>query len=337
MRGSPATSCTTAQRLGDGLHHGDCLKLMPQVEPKSARLVFADPPFNLNRTYDDSFSDNRSREEYLSWMREWLSMVPPLLADDGSFWLAISESWVAEAKVMCEDMGLHLRNWIVWHYSFGQAMRSKFARSNTHILYLTRSQREFLFNDMQVRTPSLRQLEYGDKRAHPNGKVPDSTWDEFPRVCGTFSEKQIWHDNQMPEQLLHRVIRAASNPGDLVIDPFSGAATTLVAAERLGRRWLGMEISENYCLLGQQRVQAAGSDPENTIRATGKWGPFHSETAEWMLRETGATAQRIIDRPDALECFTRLLNARSGGAYTVKDVAGALPTIERGIQSRFLK
>ena len=321
------------------IRHGDCLELLPSVVPGSVRLLFADPPFNLNRGYDKSFDDNKSDEEYLAWLTEWLSMVPSTLTDDGSFWLSISEKWVAEAKIMCTDMGLTLRNWIVWHYTFGQAAKAKFARSNTHILYFIRHPKEFIFNDMMVRVPSLRQIEYGDKRANPNGKVPDSTWSEFPRVCGTFGEKQAWHDNQMPEALLQRIIRTTTGPNDLVLDPFSGAATTAVAAERLGRIGWGFEISEKYATLGQERVDNAVADPENTAAAKGKWGAFHAETAEWLLRETGTSSKRIIDRPDALECFTRLLNARCAAKspYTVGEVKNALPGIEKRVTSRFVQ
>lgn len=321
------------------IRHGDCLKLLPTVQPGSVRLLFADPPFNLNRGYDDSFDDNRSSEEYLAWLREWISVVPSVLTDDGSFWLAISEKWVAEAKVICTDLGLTLRNWIIWHYSFGQATASKFAKSNTHILYFTRHPKEFIFNDMMTRIPSLRQIEYGDKRANPNGKVPDSTWNEFPRVCGTFGVKQSWHDNQMPEPLLQRIIRTVTESGDLVLDPFSGSATTIVAAERLGRAGWGFEISESYATLGQSRVDAAVADLENTVAAKGKWGPFHAETAEWLLRETGASSKRIIDRKDALECFTRLLNARCAAKtpYSVSEVEAALPGIEKRVTSRFVQ
>ncbi len=320
------------------IRHGDCLKLLSTVEYGSVRLLFADPPFNLNRDYDHHFDDNRSDEEYLVWTREWLSMVPNILTDDGSFWLAISEKWVAEAKVICTDMGLTLRNWLVWHYTFGQATAAKFAKSNTHILYFTKHPKEFIFNDMATRIPSLRQIEYGDKRANPNGKVPDATWSEFPRVCGTFGAKQVWHDNQMPEALMQRIIRTASEPGDLVLDPFSGSATTIVAAERLGRVGWGFEISESYTLLGQSRVDAAVADPENTIAAKGKWGPFHTETAEWLLRETGTSSKRIIDRKEALECFTRLLNARCAAKkpYSVAEVEANLPAIEKRITTRLL-
>lgn len=327
-----ATDTTTTN-----IQHGDCVELLRAVEPGSARLIFADPPFNLNRGYDETFDDNRPADEYLAWLREWLSLVPDALADDGSLWLAISERWVAEAKVMCTELGLTLRNWIVWHYSFGQSARAKFARSNTHILYFTRHPKKFVFNDMATRIPSLRQIEYGDKRANPDGKVPDATWSEFPRVCGTFGAKQVWHDNQMPEPLLQRIIRTATEPGDLVLDPFSGTATTVVAAERLGRVGRGFEISEAYALLGQQRVDAAVADPENTIGAKGDWGPFHTESAEWLLRETGASAKRIIGRREALECFTRLLNARiASDKYTAADVEAALPSIEKRVTSRFV-
>jgi len=311
-----------------GIHHGDCVDLLPQVEPGSVRLAFADPPFNLGRGYDDNFDDRRPDGEYLAWLREWISLTVPTLADDGSFWLAINEKYAAEIKIACTDQGLHLRSWIIWHYTFGQNMRKQFAKSNTHILYFTKHARSFVFNDLQIRVPSSRQL-YGDRRAHPDGKVPDSTWGEFPRVCGTYAEKQAWHDNQMPEQLLHRIIRVASDAGDLVLDPFSGSATTSVAAARLGRRYLSFDLSDEYCTLGQQRIEEAIADPENTILATGKWGPFHSEAAKWLFRETGASARELLEKPNALACFTRLLNFRCGGAsYTTEDIAGILPAIE---------
>ena len=104
---------------------------------------------------------------------------------------------------------------------------------------------------------------YGDRRANPTGRLPDDTWilrpqdlpdgfqaDEdtwyFPRVCGTFKERAGWHGCQMPEQLLGRIIRACSNEGELVLDPFAGSGTTLAVAKKLGRRFLGFELSEQY-------------------------------------------------------------------------------------------
>jgi site-specific DNA-methyltransferase (adenine-specific) len=122
--------------------------------------------------------------------------------------------------------------------------------------------------------PSARQLVYADARADARGRVPDNTWilrpqdlidgfkpDEdtwyFPRVCGTFKERAGWHGCQMPEQLLGRIIRACSNPGEVVLDPFAGSGSTLVTAKKLGRRWLGFELSKEYAKQAQARLDAA--------------------------------------------------------------------------------
>src|SRR5205823_3213337 len=124
------------------------------------------------------------------------------------------------------------------------------------------------FNDSTVRVPSARQLVYADARAHKNGKLPDDTWilrpqdlasgfkpDEdtwyFPRVCGTFKERAGFHGCQMPEQLLGRILKVSSNPGELVLDPFAGSGSTLMTAKKLGRDFLGFELSANYA----RRVQ----------------------------------------------------------------------------------
>src|SRR5205814_5633479 len=111
---------------------------------------------------------------------------------------------------------------------------------------------------------------YADRRANPVGKLPDDTWvlrpqetaDHFredgdtwyvPRVCGTFRER-TGHPCQMPEAVLERIIRVASNPGDLVIDPFAGSGTTLAVAKRLRRRYLGVELSEDYAAAIERRL-----------------------------------------------------------------------------------
>jgi len=120
-----------------------------------------------------------------------------------------------------------------------------------------------------------RELVYGDKRANPNGRLPDDTWilrpqdfqsdaygftpeqDTwfFSRVAGTFKERQGFHGCQMPEQLLGRIIRACSNEGDLVFDPFCGSGTTLAVAKKLGREFIGCELSEEYVTNATARLE----------------------------------------------------------------------------------
>ena len=319
-------------KIEPGIYNGDCAELFSMVPPKSVRLTFADPPFNLDRPYDVC-EDRLPDDQYLQWTEDWISAMLPIMTDDASFWFCISEKYVAEAKMICTRLGLHLRNWIVWHYTFGQNMRTQFARSNTHILYFVADPKNFVFNDMQVRIPSERHF-YGDRRAHPDGKIPDSTWDDFSRVCGTFVEKQAWHDNQMPEALMHRIIRVASDEGDTILDPFSGSGTTAAAAARLGREFVCFDISEDYCIKGMQRVRDAVADPENTIGATGQWGLFHRETAEQFFREAGVSAVRLMDNEQAFTCFCRLLNIRCKASYTEDDIRGILPSLEKRAASK---
>jgi site-specific DNA-methyltransferase (adenine-specific) len=173
--------------------------------------------------------------------------------------------------------------------------------------------RGITFNDSAIRVPSARQLVYADSRANPAGRVPDDTWlippkphdswilrpqdipdgfaaDSdtwyFPRVCGTFKERMGFHGCQMPEQLLGRIVRACSDPDDLVLDPFSGSGTTLAVAKKLGRRLVGLELSPDYVRQGLDRLaRITPGDPldgvENPLLSTVK-------TAEGRrLGETG--------------------------------------------------
>jgi len=232
---------------------GDCIEVLSQVPEPFADLIFADPPFNIGYKYD-VYEDRKAYDEYHAWTERWMRLCAErALKPTGSFWVAIGDEYAAEVRLIGNALGLHLRNWVIWHYTFGQNTKRKFARSHTHLLYWTKDPAEFTFNDMAVRIPSARQTTYADRRAHPAGKVPDDVW-SFSRLCGTFRERVRWHPCQMPEKVLERIVLACSNPGELVLDPFSGSGTTCVVAARLGRKYLGIDISEEYVKRSRQRV-----------------------------------------------------------------------------------
>ena len=151
-----------------------------------------------------------------------------------------------------------MRNWIIWHYTFGVNCTKKFNRSHAHILYYVADPKRFTFNADSVRVPSARQTKYADRRANPSGKIPDDTW-TISRVCGTFKERTD-HPCQMPEAVLERIIRASTNPSDCVLDPFAGSGTTLAVAKRLGRRSIGIELSMRYAHDIAKRVEAVHAD-----------------------------------------------------------------------------
>jgi site-specific DNA-methyltransferase (adenine-specific) len=245
----------------DRVHHGDCVELLAGLPAGCVDLAFADPPFNIGYEYD-GYDDRRAKADYLTWTEAWLAAVRRVLKPRGSFYVAIGDEYAAEVKVRLDGLGLTLRNWIVWHYTFGVNCTKKFNRSHAHIFYYVVDPKRFTFNADDVRVPSARLTTYADRRANPKGKLPDDTWVLRPqedgrlfradsdtwyvsRVCGTFKERGD-HPCQMPEALLERIVRVSSNPGDLVLDPFAGSGTTLAVAKRLGRRYIGAELSAEY-------------------------------------------------------------------------------------------
>lgn len=312
------------------IYQADCVVALKQMPAGCVDLAFADPPFNIGFDYD-VYDDGKDPETYLGWCKQWIGEVHRVLKDDGTFWLAIGDEYAAELKVLAQrEIGFRCRSWVIWYYTFGVNCKNKFTRSHAHLFYFVKHEERFTFrgDDPENRIPSARQLVYADKRANPNGRLPDDTWiiapasgpwtadggqaeecgmpssgpqpltldsppstwvlrpqdvaDRFtagedtwyiPRVAGTFKEREGFHGCQMPEQLLGRIIRTCSNPGELVLDPFSGSATTLVVAKKLGRDYLGFDLSPQYVERGRSRLATIHSgdsldgSPEPTMSA----------------------------------------------------------------------
>lgn len=245
------------------IYCGDCVELLKTSPGLPVRLIFADPPFNIGYKYDQ-YEDRQEYDEYVSWTEKWMRACREILLPDGSFYIAIGDDYAAEVRMIARKLDLHLRNWIIWHYTFGQQTKMKFARAHTHIFYFVADPKNFIFNDVPIRMPSARQMVYKDKRANPAGKIPDDVW-RYSRVCGTFKEREGWHTCQMPLKLLARIIKASSNPGDLVMDPFSGSGTTALAAAILKRQYLAIDLSENYVAAAKERIEKTLNDESEDI------------------------------------------------------------------------
>jgi site-specific DNA-methyltransferase (adenine-specific) len=269
-----------------------------------ADLIFADPPYNIGFEYDGHYEDVRSDDDYLRWTRDWIDAATRLLKPTGSLYILIGDEYAAEVRLHLKQLQasgqLLFRNWIVWHYTFGQRCKIKFNRSHAHLFYGVGSAAlnprtgkprsnlvkapPFTFHYDQAAVPSARMTTYGDARQNPRGKLPDDTWAaKFPatkdwhvrpqdaaedgyfdaggdtwfqsRLAGTFNERQQWHPCQLPEALLERIVRVSSNPDDLVFDPFTGSGTTLAVAKRLGRDYLGCELSPDYRTKAMARLR----------------------------------------------------------------------------------
>jgi DNA modification methylase len=263
----------------DKLYNGDCISGMAQIPQGSVDLAFADPPFNIGYKYD-VYEDKLAADQYLNWTKEWGKALVRTLKPDGTFWLAIGDDFAAELKLLFQrELGLCCRSWVIWYYTFGVNCKYKFSRSHTHLFHFVKDPKKFTFNRDDIRVPSARQLVYGDSRAEAKGRIPDDTWilrpqdipesfkaDEdtwfISRVCGTFKERTGWHTCQMPEQVLGRIIKVSSRPGETILDPFGGSGTTLAVAKKLGRPFIGFELSKDYAKKAEARLKSTAlGDP----------------------------------------------------------------------------
>ncbi|MCC5828704.1 MAG: site-specific DNA-methyltransferase [Phycisphaeraceae bacterium] len=303
---------------------GDCIESMKQWSDGQIDLIFADPPYNIGFEYDDHYIDRRSDEEYVQWCGQWVEQCARLLKPSGSLFILIGDEYAAEMRLILKSLEkqgrLVFRNWIVWHYTFGQNCKYKFNRSHAHLFYCVGSAAAksgsldsdtdglpFTFNRQAIAIPSARLTTYADTRANPKGKLPDDTWYLRPqatlddigrhylspdmdtwyqsRLCGTFKERVGWHPCQLPEALLERIVLLSSNPGDLVFDPFLGSGTTAAVARRFQRDWLGCELGEVYARNARDRIQA--------VVPTDDVSP--SAIARWLEERGGKTVTRSND------------------------------------------
>jgi DNA modification methylase len=317
----------------DALYNKDCIAGMNELAEGSVDLAFADPPFNIGYKYD-VYEDRKSAHKYLYWSQQWGKALVRTLKPTGTFWLAIGDDFAAELKLIFQrELGLHCRSWVIWYYTFGVNCKSKFSRSHTHLFHFVKDAKNFTFNDGAIRVPSARQLVYGDKRADSRGRLPDDTWIlrpqdapesfkadgdvwYFSRVCGTFKERAGFHGCQMPEQLLGRIIKACSNPGEMILDPFGGSGTTLVVAKKLDRRFIGFELSKNYAKQTQARLKSTNtgdplSGPENPMATMAPPTAKGRRLDEVQARKRNgqalkhANGKAIQPTPSEVELFSR--------------------------------
>ena len=233
---------------------GDCVDVLPTVGRGSARLIFADPPYNIGIDYGNDHDDKIDPEAYVDWTESWIYRAVETLTGDGSIWVMINHEYAADVEIVLRSAGTVVRNWITWYETFGVNCTRKFNRTSRRIFHAVKDPKHFVFHVEAVRRPSDRQVVYNDPRANPDGKLLDDVW-EVPRLVGTAKERIPGFPTQVPLEILNRIVACASDPGDLVVDPFSGSGSTGAAAVGLGRRYLGIERSREFVDRSRQRMR----------------------------------------------------------------------------------
>ncbi len=258
--------------LEDVLDHTICQDAVTALDwlpANSVDLVFADPPYNLSKTFNAVSFTEMSLEAYETWVRSWLVKLKRVMKPTGSIY--ICGDWRSSTAIhRALERDFIVRNRITWEREKGRGAKTNWKNSSEDIWFATVSN-DYVFHVDAVKLMRRVIAPYRDSNGHPkdwqdaaNGKFrlthPSNLWTDLTVPFWSMPENTD-HPTQKPEKLLAKIVLASSNPGDIVLDPFLGSGTTSVVAKKLGRHYVGIEIDETYCCLAEKRLALADAEP----------------------------------------------------------------------------
>ena len=311
----------------DVVLRGDCIEVLKGLPDASVDMVFADPPYNLQLggdllrpdnskvdAVDDDWDQFESFAAYDAFTREWLKECRRVLKPEGSIWVIGSYHNVFRLGTAIQDLGFWVLNDIIWRKSnpMPNFKGTRFTNAHETLIWAARSreQKRYTFNydalkafneDTQMRSDWTFALCTGEERIK----------DEDGKKA---------HPTQKPEALLHRVMLAATRPGDVVLDPFFGTGTTGAAAKRLGRHFIGIEREETYAKVAEKRIKAVVPAAPEDLAVMG------SRKAEPRV-PFGALVEAGLLRPgDRLYCpkGEREARVRADGSLAHGELTGSI-------------
>jgi DNA modification methylase len=249
----------------EGVHEGDCVELLRTLPDGAARLVIADPPYNLGPKFGIGREWIRS-DEWLPWCETWLKECGRALADDGSIFVYGIHHYVGYVQTLLYDLGLRYRRLIIWTYENGWSRSTKtLATHYEPILWFSKSE-NFFYDPIREPYRSAERLKHPIRKGelvwtpHPDGRLAGDVW-KFPVLAGRrFKEEKVAHPTQKPLSLTNRIVKHFSEPGDLVVAPFGGSGTECVSAKAHGRRYWAAELNPTYVDLARDRLSQVGSE-----------------------------------------------------------------------------
>lgn len=245
---------------GHVVYAGEAISVLKNIVPDgSIDLIFADPPYNIGKKFGDFHDKWPSDEAYAEWCYEWLDLCSQKLSARGTMYIMTSTQAMPYLDLYLRE-NMTVLGRIVWSYdSSGVQAKNYYGSMYEPIIFAAKNPRDYVFNAdaiaVEAKTGAKRKLiDYRKAVPAPYNtkKIPGNVWN-YSRVRYRMGEYEQ-HPTQKPEALLERIILASSNPGDVVLDPFSGTFTTSAVAKRLGRKSIGIEREPDYVDIGLRRV-----------------------------------------------------------------------------------
>lgn len=240
---------------------------MPEIMDKSVDLMVTSPPYNINISYGNKwkerkiiqskgvkYKDSMEEIDYRNMLKSVFNETKRVLKDNGQIWVNIKNRYLDEQIIppfwlleYFDDM--FLKNIIIWNYDWGGSTNRRFCSRYEYLFFFTHDKKDFTFNLDDVKIPALN---FRPDRYKSQLKNPSDVW-RMSLVSGNSVERTD-HPAQYPEELIERVIKVGTNPGDIVLDPFMGSGTTAVVAKKFNRNFIGYETNEKYIETAQKRL-----------------------------------------------------------------------------------
>ena len=295
------------------LFEGDVLDFLPTIPGDTIQLIVTSPPYNLGKEYEERLEFSK----YIEQQRVIIQECYMVLKSEGSICWQVG-NYVKNGEIIPLDialfpifseLGLHLRNRIVWHFGHGLHASKRFSGRYEVILWFTKSN-EYTFNLDEIRIPQkypnkkhFKGPKRGELSGNPLGKNPSDVW-EIPNVKANHIEKTI-HPCQFPVELIERLVLSLTNEGDIVFDPFMGVGSTAIAAILHNRRVFGAEIMHEYVEIAKERIYLA-EEGKLKIRPMNREVYDPTDAGKYIppqLVEFGRPAQQRLLRDKTKERF----------------------------------
>ncbi|OQX51731.1 MAG: hypothetical protein B5M53_10480 [Candidatus Cloacimonas sp. 4484_209] len=289
--------------LLDVVHCGDAIEILSKYPDNSVDLAFADPPYNLDKSYN-LYNDEKEDERYIEWCNSWLKEYIRVLKPSGSLYIVNLPKWgIHHASFL--NKHLHFQNWIAWDAI--SEPRGKIMPAHYALLFYTKHPTNFTLNYQNVspidspvfclRSSCIRQR----KKQGVDPKVPlTDIWWDIHRI--KHKKDRDMHPCQLPDKLLERIILLSSNEGDVVLDALCGVGTTPVAALKLGRRYVAIDIDRRYVKITEKKIEQLRSQGFITRRSKKKsLSDITKKELQLELKDLAKSLGRLPNQKDVEE------------------------------------
>ncbi len=285
------------------LYRGSCLDLFHLVPDNSIDCIFADPPFNLDKEYDEGVHDNRSYSEYINWSVSWIDECVRVLKPNASLFIYNIPKWHINLGSYLNNK-LKFSSWIAVDMKFSLPIQNRLYPSHYSLLHFVKGAKPNTFNAQRIPLQTCRHCggdirDYGGykNKMNPDGVNLSDVWTDIYPVRHLNTKNRKF--NELPVKLLDRVITMSTNKGDLVLDPFGGSGTTFAVSELLERKWIGFEIGN--CDVIKQRLMHKESDKRLLQKIYEEKNKLFPEKVRGIRRKNGFWLPEDFDEKSARE------------------------------------